>query len=91
MWMSSLVRKVLELKEEQLKAFFMRASTGHKQSVVVSRQERFRYTGVRSPRLWPCQEVETEGGAGTADWGQNKGTKGRLSLPAGTPSPPSLL
>lgn len=28
MWMRSLVRKVLELKEEELKAFFMRASTG---------------------------------------------------------------
>lgn len=28
MWISSLVRKVLELKDEELKAFFMRASTG---------------------------------------------------------------
>lgn len=28
MWMSSLVRKVLELNDEELKAFFMRASKG---------------------------------------------------------------
>lgn len=28
MWTSSLVRKALELKEEELKAFFMRASMG---------------------------------------------------------------
>lgn len=33
MWISNLVRKVLELKDEELKAFFMRASTGEKWSV----------------------------------------------------------
>lgn len=51
MWMSSLVRKVLELKEEELKALFMRASMGQKRNVVVSRQERFRHKGIWSPTL----------------------------------------
>lgn len=37
--MSSLVRKVLELKDEELKAFFMRASTGAERSVAGCRQQ----------------------------------------------------
>lgn len=34
MWMSSLVRKALGLKDEELKAFFMRASAGRRSRVL---------------------------------------------------------